>query len=159
MGREWDRDWVTIPGACLSLLPQDMLVISQFQSANHYKEQKRHEWRNLKFSINSYKEQSISWLLPVITVLSHRIQGKGATAALKIIVRFSIIHFRTKLTQFPPVFSMVNEFTCRLIKGGKNSNRADAHGESWEDILSTATPCLSKPWISWGTKKVLEGTD
>jgi len=66
----------------------------------------------------------------VITVLSHRIQGKGATAVLKIIVRFSIIDFRTKLTKYQLVFSMVDEFTCLLIKGGKNSNRADAHGES-----------------------------
>ena len=42
--REWNRDWVTILGACLSLLPQDMLVISQSQSANHYKEGRTETW-------------------------------------------------------------------------------------------------------------------
>lgn len=41
---EWKRDWVTIPDACLSLLPQDMPVISQFQSASHYKEARIKTW-------------------------------------------------------------------------------------------------------------------
>ena len=107
-------------------------------------------WNSLSIHIN---KQSILWLLPVITVLSRRIQGKGATAALKIIIKFSAILLRTKFTRDQPVFNSIIEFTCLLIKGGRNSNKADAHGVSWEDILSTSTPCLSKPWISWGTKR------
>lgn len=35
------------------------------------------------------------------------------------------------------------------MKGGKNSNNADAQGESWEEMLSAETPSLSNPWISW----------
>ena len=42
--------------------------------------------------------------------------------------------------------------TCFLIKGGKNSNKADAQGESWVEMLSVEKPCLSKLWISWGPR-------
>lgn len=32
---------------------------------------------------------------------------------------------------------------------GKNSNKADAQGESFVDMLSTETPCLYNPLISY----------
>lgn len=35
------------------------------------------------------------------------------------------------------------------MKCGKNSNKADAQGDNWEEILSADTFCLSKLWISW----------
>ena len=43
--------------------------------------------------------------------------------------------------------------TCFLIKGGKNSNKADAQGESWGEMLSAEIPCLSRLWISWGPRR------
>lgn len=43
-------------------------------------------------------------------------------------------------------------WTCLLMKGGRNSNKANAQGESWDEMLSTETPCLSSPWISWITE-------
>lgn len=38
-------------------------------------------------------------ILPETTVLSHLIQGKGVAAALKFMVRFSVVLFSTNLTR------------------------------------------------------------
>lgn len=81
---EWNRDLETTPDACLSLLPQGMLVVSQFQSENHYKKGRTKTLRNF-LSSKSYEQQRIRQLVPVTTVQSHLIQGKGVAAALKTI--------------------------------------------------------------------------
>jgi len=39
--------------------------------------------------------------------------------------------------------------TCFLMNSGKNSNKADAQGDSWAEILSIDTPSRWRPWISW----------
>lgn len=59
---------------------------------------------------------------------------------------------KLNLSHLSTQFQQYTSGTCFFIKGGKNSNSADAQGDSWEEILSAETPCLSKPWISWNAQ-------
>lgn len=70
---------------------------------------------------------------------NHLIQDEGEAVAFNITL-LDRHHYTLK----PMVSKFEGNRTCFLIKIGKNSNKADAQGESWEEILSAETPCLRR---------------